>query len=161
MTLAHFTDSRLIVAPLVHRCLQDIVGELVSRLENCGYVQNGELFKQEVLAHEHLVSAVYDEIACASARSSVATELSFAVGLARDCVAWGEKSLPVRAVILFAVPPAEEEAYSSLVVTFAGFFKSEQKRLAFLQCTEPAEMIALLEQVTVIWTGPRLSGWER
>jgi mannitol/fructose-specific phosphotransferase system IIA component (Ntr-type) len=161
MTLAHFTDPSLVAAPLAHQDLQDIVGELVSRLENCGYVLNGEAFKKDVLTHENLVSEVYEQITYPSGHSALVAELSFAVGLVPTSIQWGQKASPVRAVILFAVPPSEEQTYLSLVVTFGEFFKDEEKRVAFLQCTEPAEVMTLLDQARLIRTGPKRSGWDR
>jgi len=82
---------------------------------------------------------------------------SFAIGLSEQGIRWGIGKAPtIHAVILFAVPPSAEQAYVSLIVTFAKFLNDEGAFHALRQCAEPGEVLALLKHVQLVRTGPQL-----
>ena len=155
MNLGQFTELRLLVPQLFSEWRDGAISELSQRLESAGRVENANAFASAVLDHESSGSAVFDQTAFPLARSETVKELSFALGLSSPGVRWGAGRTPiVRAVILFAVPPSEERTYLSLVLTFARF-SNDEKSFSDLQCcAQPGQMLAVLNQVRCVPTGP-------
>jgi mannitol/fructose-specific phosphotransferase system IIA component (Ntr-type) len=148
MTLAQFTEPRLLVPRLRSEWRESAIAELSQCLEHAGRVENATAFTHAVLDHESLVSAVFDEVAFPLARGKGVKELSFALGLSQQGVRWGTGTAPVvHAVVLFAVPRTEEPRYLSLVLTFSSFLKDEMAFSALRRCTQPEEMLTVLKHV--------------
>jgi mannitol/fructose-specific phosphotransferase system IIA component (Ntr-type) len=155
MNLGQFTELRLLVPRLFSEWRDGAISELSQRLESAGRVENASVFASAVLDHESLGSAVFDEVAFPLARSKTVKELSFALGLSSQGVRWGVgRTAIVHAVILFAVPPSEEQTYFSLVLTFARFLKDEKSFSALQYCTQSGQMLALLNHIRCVPTGP-------
>lgn len=154
MTLAHFTEPNLLAVGLRSERRDSTISVLSGLLENSGRIKSARLFAGAVLYHESRVSAVFDRVAFPSARTWIANELSFAIGLPASGVRWGIGKAPtIHAVVLFAVPPSAQQAYASLIVTFAKFLNDEETIQSLRQRGEPGEVLALLKHVPLLRTG--------
>jgi len=151
MTLAQFTEPKLLVPRLLSEQRDAAITELSQRLENAGRIESSAAFSQAVLEHEWLASAVFDSVAFPLARSRAVKELSFAVGLSQPGVRWGTPRAPlVHTIVLCAVPLSEGQSYLSLVLTFSSFIKDETVFTALKRATQPEEMLAVLDTVRMV-----------
>jgi mannitol/fructose-specific phosphotransferase system IIA component (Ntr-type) len=154
MTLAQFTEPKLLVPRLLSTHRESAIIELSKRLESAKRIENADSFVGAVLEHEALASAMFDGVAFALARGRAIKELSFALGLAPQPIRWGLGSAApvVHTVILFAVPLSEGQHYLSLVLTFSSFLKDEMAVSALGRCVQPEEMLTVLNHVRVVRT---------
>jgi mannitol/fructose-specific phosphotransferase system IIA component (Ntr-type) len=155
MNLGQFTEPRLLVPQLLSEWRDNAISELSQRLESAHRIENATAFTLAVLDHGSLVSAVYDEVAFPLARGRAVKELSFALGLSQQGVRWGTGQTPViHTVVLFAVPLTEGQRYLSLVLTMSSFLKDEMAFSALRRCSQPEEMLTVLNHVRCVRTGP-------
>ena len=172
MTLAQFTEPKLLVPRLLSNHRESAIIELSRRLESAGRIENADSFVDAAMDHESIASAVFDGVTFPLARGRAVKELSFAAGLSRQGIRWGAGRSPcgvgvcassgglpcftprgepvVHTVVLFAVPLAEGQTYLSLVVTFSSFMKDETAFSALRRCVRPEAMLNVLEQVRVV-----------
>ena len=156
MTLAQYTEPGLLVPRLLSEYRDSALAELGSRLEKAGRIENARAFTHAVLDHESIVSTVFEKVAFPLARGQAVKELSFALGLSPQGIRWGVSKAPtVHAVVLFAVPLSAGQSYLSLVVTFSKFLQDKMALSVLSRCTQPEDMLAALEQVRVLRTGPQ------
>jgi mannitol/fructose-specific phosphotransferase system IIA component (Ntr-type) len=161
MTLAQFTEPKLLVPRLVSDHREAAIIELSSRLEIAGRIENANSFGEAALAHELVASAVFDDVAFPLARGQAVRELSFALGLSPRGIRWRTERDPViYVVVLFAVPLSGGQPYLSLVVTFSKFLRDDAGFATLRQCARSEEMFAALQQVRVRSTGPQLTADE-
>jgi len=155
MNLGQFTEPRLLVPRLLSERRDSAISELSQRLESAQRIESATAFTHAVLDHASLVSAVFDEAAFPLARGRAVKELSFALGLSRQGVRWGTGRTPVvHTVILFAVPLTEGQRYLSLVLTMSSLLKDEMAFSALRRCSQPEEMLTVLNHVRCVRTGP-------
>jgi mannitol/fructose-specific phosphotransferase system IIA component (Ntr-type) len=151
MTLAQFTEPKLLVPRLLSNHRESAIIELSRRLESAGRIENADSFVDAAMDHESIASAVFDGVTFPLARGRAVKELSFAAGLSRQGIRWGAGRSPVvHTVVLFAVPLAEGQTYLSLVMTFSSFMKDETAFSALRRCVRPEAMLNVLEQVRVV-----------
>lgn len=151
MTLAQFTEPKLLVPHLLSEQRDPAIAELSQRLENARRIEDASAFANSVMEHEALASAVFDGVAFPLARGRAVKALSFCVGLSERGLRWGAGKGPaVHTVVLFAVPLAEGEAYFSLVLSFSNFQKDAMALAALRRCAQPEEMFAILNDVRVV-----------
>lgn len=151
MTLAQFTELKLLVPRLLSTERESAITELSKRLEMAERIENAEAFANAVLEFEALASAVFDGVAFALARGRAVKELSFALGLALQPISRGiRRGQMIHTVLLFAVPLSEGQRYLSLVLTFSSFVKDEMAFSALRRCVQPEEMLTVLSHVPVV-----------
>ena len=151
MTLAQFTEPKLLVPRLLSNHRESAIIELSRRLESAGRIENADSFVDAALDHESIASAVFDGVTFPLARGRAVKELSFAAGLSRQGVRWGVGRSPViHTVVLFAVSLSETRTYLSLVLTFSSFIKDEMAFTAFARATQPEEMFTVLKAVRLV-----------
>jgi mannitol/fructose-specific phosphotransferase system IIA component (Ntr-type) len=155
MNLGQFTEPRLLVPQLLSEWRDSVIFELSQRLERAQRIENATTFTHAVLDHESLASSVFDEGAFPLARDRAVKEMSFALGLSRQGVRWGTGRTPVvQTVVLFAVPLTEGQRYLSLILTMSSFLKDEMAFSALRRCTQPEEMLTVLNHVCCMRMGP-------
>jgi mannitol/fructose-specific phosphotransferase system IIA component (Ntr-type) len=148
MTLAQFTEPKLLVPRLLSNRREGAITELSKRLETAARIESADSFVDAALNHVASASAVLDGVTFPLARGRAVKELSFAAGLSRQGIRWDvECSSVVHAVVLFAVPLSETRTYLSLVLTFSSFIKDEMAFTAFTHATQPEEMFTALKAV--------------
>jgi mannitol/fructose-specific phosphotransferase system IIA component (Ntr-type) len=160
MTLAQFTEPKLLVPRLLSERQEDVIVELAKRLESAERIANAGRFAQSLMACESLAVAVLDGVAFPHARGGAVKKLSFALGLSQPCIRWGRGRSPVvHTVALFAVPLSEGQTYLSLVMAFSSFMKDEPAFSALRRYVRPEAMLNVLEQVRVVRMGttPRMA----
>jgi mannitol/fructose-specific phosphotransferase system IIA component (Ntr-type) len=151
MTVAQFTEPKLLVPRLLSTHRESAIIELSRRLESAGRIENADAFVDAALDHEAVASAVFDGVTFPLARGRAVQKLSFAAGLSRQGIRWGVgRSTIVHTVVLFAVPLTEARTYLSLVFTFASFLKDEMAFTAFTRSTQPEEMFTALKAVRLV-----------
>lgn len=156
MTLAQFTEPKLLVPRLLSGSRDSVIAELSRRLESAGRIEDAREFTHAALEHESFFSAVFDEAAFPLARGRAVKELSFALGLSQQGIRWGNGKTPtVNAVVLFAVPLSADQLHLSLAVTFASFLQDTAAFTALSECVQPEAMFAALKQVRLRRTGPQ------
>lgn len=151
MTLARFTEPKLLVPRLLSTHRESAIIELSRRLESAGRIENADSFVDAALDHECIASAVFDGVTFPHARGRAVKELSFAAGLSRQGVRWGVGRSPiVHTVVLFAVPLLETGTYLSLVLTFASFIKEEMAFSELELAVRPEEMFTVFKAVRLV-----------
>lgn len=151
MTLAHFTEPRLLVPRLLSERQEDVIFELAKRLQCAERILNAGRFTQALMAAESLPVAVLDSIAFPHLRGGAVKKLSLAIGLSQPGIRWGRGRSPiVHMVALFTVPLSEEQTYLSLVVAFSSFIKDESAFSELRQCVRCEAMSSVLERVHVM-----------
>jgi mannitol/fructose-specific phosphotransferase system IIA component (Ntr-type) len=155
MNLGQFTEPKLLVPWLLSEWRDSAIDELSNRLESTGRIENANAFTHAVMNHESLVSAVFEKVAFPLARGRGVKELSFALGLSPQGIRWGTARTPlVHTVMLFAVPLSEGQCYLSLVLTMSSFLKDEMAFAALRRCSQPEEMLTVLNHVRCVRMGP-------
>jgi mannitol/fructose-specific phosphotransferase system IIA component (Ntr-type) len=159
MTLAQFTEPKLIVPRLLGTHRESAIMELSGRLEIAERIENFETFAHDVLQHEALASAEFSGVAFPLTRGRAARELSFALGFARQPIVWGNgRATKVHTVVLLAVPQEAGQQYLSFLLTFSNFIKNEAAFVALRYCVNPKEIMTLLGDVRLLHTGPSQVG---
>lgn len=151
MTLAQFTEPKLLVPRLLSERQEDVICELATRLQSAERITNAGRFAQALLAGETLPVAVLDSVAFPHLRGGAVKKLSLAIGLSQPGIRWGRGRSPiVHLAALFAVPLSEEQTYLSLVVAFSSFIKDESAFSELRQCVRPEAMLSVLDRVRVV-----------
>ena len=94
MTLAQFTEPKLLVPRLLSNHRESAIIELSRRLESAGRIENADSFVDAAMDHESIASAVFDGVTFPLARGRAVKELSFAAGLSRQGIRWGAGRSP-------------------------------------------------------------------
>ena len=151
MTLAQFTEAKLLVPRMLSTHRESAIIELSRRLEGVGRIENADAFVDAALDHESVASAVVDGVTFPLARGRAVKGLTFAAGLSRHGIRWGLGRSPVvHTVVLFALPLAETQTYLSLVLTFSRFTKDELAFPVFSRATQPEGMLSVLKAVRLM-----------
>lgn len=127
-TLADFTSESLIEAHLTGREASAVIQELSRLLRREMRVPDILQFYHAALNREYLLStAVEDGMAFPHARLPGFEQLSFALGRTADPIEWGsKKTIPVRLVILTAVPATDATSYLTLLSAMARLGKEPE-----------------------------------
>ena len=147
-TLADFTSSDLIVAPLRERDAAGIIGELSRVLKQADCVPDILSFYQAALNQELFSdSAARYGIAVAHARLSGVKRLQFALGRAPDPVVWGAKgSWPVRLIFLLTVPATEVTRYLNLLSRLARLAQNQEAVEKMLAAPDADAILTVLKE---------------
>lgn len=151
MTLADFTEPRLLVPRLLSANQNGAIMELSKRLHRAGRVEDAEAFCQAVLERESLLHPVVEQgLAFPHARGRAVHRLSFAVGLSGTGLRWDSaKGSIVHAVVLLAVPLAEAQLYLALLGTLSRFTLDGTAFACFKESAQPEEMLAVLNSFSL------------
>lgn len=146
MTLADFTEPKLLVPRLLSANQNGAIMELSKRLHRAGRIEDAEAFCQAVLERESLLHPVVEQgLAFPHARGRAVHRLSFAVGLSAAGIRWDSaKGMIVHAVVLLAVPLSEAQIYLALLGTLSRFTQDETAFASFKQSAQPEKMLAIL-----------------
>ena len=147
MTLAQFTDARLLVPRLLSADQFGAIRELAKRLQKADRIDDAHAFFESVLEREYMLQTTPElGVAFPHARGRGVNSLAYAVGLSADGVTWGPaKSARVQIIFLFAVPISEAQRYLTLLSGLSRFAQDDQARDALLACTQPQQMLQLLD----------------
>jgi mannitol/fructose-specific phosphotransferase system IIA component (Ntr-type) len=148
-TLADFTDVCLIEPSLKGCDAASVIQELGRRLKQAARVPDGLQFYHAALNREFLVStAMENGLAFPHARLAGLDRLSFAFGRTDHPFAWGgRKTVPVRFVILTAVPATDATGYLSLLSAMARLGHEPQMLDRLNEAGDAEELLHLLGSV--------------
>jgi mannitol/fructose-specific phosphotransferase system IIA component (Ntr-type) len=151
LTLADYTDARLMTPLLRGRDAQSVIEELCSVLEREGRLNGCLPFRDAVLRRELLCStATTPGFALPHARVEGIPRLSFAVGRSTDPILWcGPRGEPVRLIFLFAVPESAPGSYLTLISALARSTRDPLLLNGLLTASGSEAMFTILQSVQV------------
>ncbi len=143
MTLAQFTEARLLVPRLLSSQQEGAIQELTKRLEVTGRITNAPAFLEAVLTRERdLPTFIGGGVAIPHVRGGAVSQLSMAVGLAAAGIPWGAtRQQDVRIVVLCAVPLVEAQTYLDLLSGLSSLIQDEMALAALQRALQPEEML--------------------
>jgi mannitol/fructose-specific phosphotransferase system IIA component (Ntr-type) len=149
ISLADYTNLELLTPCLENRSASAAIAELCSRLDHAGKVQDSLSFYDAVIRREKLSStATAYGLALPHARSDGLPELSFALGITSEPLAWFDKTPePVRMVFLFAIPDGEVRNYLKLISGLARLSRDPVYLSRLLQAPDSQAMLQMLQQI--------------
>lgn len=120
-TLADFTSPALMVPNLKGQVPAAVIAELCSALQEGEGLSDSEAFCESVMARELMSpTAISPGFALPHARLAGLPNLSFALARSSKPLAWfGENSVRVQVVFLFAVPEAQAKTYLNVISAVA------------------------------------------
>ncbi|MCL5097836.1 MAG: PTS sugar transporter subunit IIA [Candidatus Omnitrophica bacterium] len=149
MTPGEFTEPRLLTPRLLSINQMGAIKELTKRLHTAGRIEDALAFFQAVLEREYMLNAAPEKgVVFPHARGYAVNSLSFAVGLSAEGVPWGnQKGDRAHVIFLLAVPLSEAQRYLNLLSRLSRFVQDESQLSAFRECTQPEQMLAVLDSL--------------
>lgn len=150
-SIADFTSGSLIVPQLNEQDAAGVIQELSRRLQQEGRIPDLLPFYHAALNREFLVSTAMEYgIAFPHARMPGLKQLSFAVGRSTHPIAWGSQAtVPIRLVILTAVPATDATTYLSLISALARLAKQALWLEKLYGAKDAQEILAILRQIAI------------
>ena len=146
MSLDAYTEPKLLVPRLLSSDQYGAIKELAKRLYSTRRIADAEAFFQSVLEREAMLQTAPERgVVFPHARGHGVKALSVAVGLSAPGITWGEdRRYRAHLIFLLAVPLSETRPYLALLSSLARLGQDEQLRSALLDCTQPEQMLELL-----------------
>jgi len=149
MTVGDFTEPSLLIPRLLGADQASAIHVLSGLLQNAGRVEDSLAFFQAVLQRDYLASsATGNGVAFPHARTRGIERLSVALGLSEVGVRWRD-GLPVHAVFLIAVPPADTQLYLALLSALARLARTKSFVEALMACAQPEQILCVLNGARV------------
>ncbi len=147
--IGDYTEARLLVPRLLSSDQLGSIKELTRRLQNAGRIDDALAFFQAVLEREYMLQTTPEMgLVFPHARGRGVKSLSFALGLSAEGIRWGtDKSSIAHIIVLLAVPLSETQPYLRLLSSLARLGQDETSRNALLACTQPEQMLDLLNSL--------------
>lgn len=148
-SVADFTSEALIAPQLRERDAAGVIQELSRLLQQEARVPDLLPFYHAALNREFLVSTAMDYgMAFPHARLTGLKQLSFALGRSAGPIAWGaHAAVPIRLVILTAVPATDATAYLSLISALARLAKDPHRLESLYTAPDAAGIHSVLRQI--------------
>jgi PTS system fructose-specific IIC component len=139
---------------------EDGIRELTKRLAATGRIDSAEGFSDAVLRREEALPTIAENgTVFPHARGQAVRSFSLAIGLSSDGVPWGERRESLaHAIFLSAVPLSDSGLYLSVLSTLSSFLSDELAAQRFRACSQPEEMLRLLNSVHIISRSHRTHG---
>lgn len=151
MTLAQFTEVKLLVPRLLSDRQDGAIRELTKRLETTGRIGNAAGFLEAVLQREVELPTFLEGVAVPHARGGAVNKLSVAVGLSVPGIPWGcDNRRLAEIVFLFAVPLSGARTYLSLLSGLSSLIQDEMACTALKRATQPEAMLSVLQNVRLV-----------
>lgn len=151
MKLSSFTSRKLIDLNLAAGDKDSVISSMVEILARSPNLTKGEVFLQDVLAREELVTTgVGYGVAFPHAKSEAVKSVVFAFGRTVDGVDFGAlDGKPVRLVFLIGAPRHQEPSrvYLNLMARLSFLMKDERNRQLLLSTESVEEVTRLLDSV--------------
>lgn len=147
VSLADFTSESMILPELRGRDTSAVIHELSKALEREACIPGMLPVYQSALNREYLVSTATDcGIAFPHARLSAVDRICFALGRAREPIAWGS-GRPVHIVFLLAVPATDAAEYLSLLSTLTALAKDQDVRNQLVTANDAVAIFHILKSI--------------
>ncbi|MBM3840589.1 MAG: hypothetical protein FJ398_22035 [Verrucomicrobia bacterium] len=151
-SVADFTHKALIAPQLSERDAAGVIQELSHLLQQEARIPDLLPFYHAALNREFLVSTAMDYgMAFPHARLPGLKQLSFALGRSASPVLWSAQAVvPIRLVILTAVPATDATAYLSLISGLVSRMAKDPRRLEALYAASDAPgILSIFRQILV------------
>lgn len=151
LTLAHFTNSRLILPDLRRVEPAGVIHELAKALQVEGFVQDLLPFYHAALNQELMANSALDYgVAIPHARSGGITRLRFALGRTPEPISWGSRdSGPIQLIFLLAVPANDPASYLHLLASLARLGQRPDLVQILRATTRPEAMLRVLDKIPI------------
>ena len=124
-----FSAPELMIPKLISTERDEVIGELCSKMEVEGFVDNGAKLREEALKREAIVStAVEHGIAFPHVRGVEGGGLTLALGLSPKGVKFGSSRSLTRIVFFMVIPTAASAFYLKLLAGLSQVFQKEESR---------------------------------
>lgn len=148
--ISSFMTDELIFLDIPGKNREEVLISIVDRMvANCSGIQDGEVFKREVLEREKLGgTGIGDEFAIPHARTKQVTEMLIAFARTRNPIDFeaidGQR---VRYIFLIAVPLSELKIYLTTLAAISRLVKNERVRAVFRQARTGSELLKTLQEI--------------
>jgi PTS system fructose-specific IIC component len=149
MTLAQFTEPKLLIPRLLSLQQDGAIEELTRRLETTRRLKNPGVFLPAILKREHdFPTFIGEGVAVPHVRNEAVEDISLAVGLSQAGILWGlgQNSI-ARLIFLFALPLDEPGTYLKLLSLLSRLIAHKPEFTALAAATQPEQMLASLNAV--------------
>lgn len=152
ISLADFTETKLLTPCLLSDRQDNAIWELTQRLSTLDRIHNAPAFAEAVRRREaELPTFVGDGVVVPHARGGAVRRLSMAVGLSTTGIPWGKNSgQTAHVVFLFAVPLTGTQTYLRLLAGVADLLRNELGLAGLRRATQPEEMLGILRAVCLV-----------
>ena len=151
VSVADFTSESLIAPQLSGLDAAGVIQELSRLLQREARVPDLLPFYHAALNREFLVSTAMDYgMAFPHARMPALKQLSFALGRSARPIGWGpHAAVPVRLVILTAVPATDATTYLSLISALARLGKEPRQLEKLHAAQDAAHILSIFRQMAI------------
>ena len=147
--IERFSSTELMIPKLASTERDDVIGELCSKLEAEGFVDNGAKLREEALKREAIVStAVEQGLAFPHVRGVEGGGLTLALGLSPKGVKFGPSRSLTRIVFFMVIPTAASAFYLKLLAGLSQVFQKDENREKLLEADTPEKLWKTLVRLT-------------
>lgn len=148
--IARYTAPELMMMPLKGTTGEEVLAEMCGRMEQEGFVVDGNHLLDLALQREAIISTAVDNgMAFPHVRGVEGGGLSMAVGISKKGVKFGGPGRTLTRIFFFVVIPTATSAfYLKLISGLSKTFREKEAREALLNCTTEEELWKALIKTT-------------
>ncbi|MFH0954207.1 MAG: PTS sugar transporter subunit IIA [Verrucomicrobiota bacterium] len=148
--IERFSSPELMIPQLASVERDDVIGELCSKMEAEGFVDNGARLLEEALKREAIISTAVDHgLAFPHVRGVEGGGLTLALGLSRKGIRFdGPGRALTRIVFFMVIPTAASAFYLKLLSGLAQTFQKEEAREKLFEADTPEKLWKALIRTT-------------
>ena len=147
--IERFSSLELMIPKLASTERDDVIGELCSKMEAEGFVDNGTRLREEALKREAIVStAVEHGLAFPHVRGVEGGGLTLALGLSPKGVKFGSGRSLTKTVFFMVIPTAASAFYLKLLAGLSQVFQKEENRDKLFEADTPDKLWKALVRLT-------------
>lgn len=140
--IARYTSPELMMMPLKGTTGEEVLAEMCERMQQEGFVNDGEHLLDLALQREAIISTAVDNgLAFPHVRGVEGGGLSMAVGISKKGVKFGGPGRTLTRIFFFVVIPTATSAfYLKLISGLSRTFREKEAREMLLNCTSEEEL---------------------
>ncbi|MDZ8119895.1 PTS sugar transporter subunit IIA [Pontiella agarivorans] len=148
--IARFTAPELMMFPLKGGTGEEVLAEMCQRMQQEGFVNDGDHLLDLALQREAIISTAVDNgLAFPHVRGVEGGGLSMAVGISKKGVKFGGPGRTLSRIFFFVVIPTATSAfYLKLIAGLSKTFRDKDAREMLLNCADEAELWKALNKTT-------------
>jgi PTS system nitrogen regulatory IIA component len=140
--ISRFTSPELMMLPLKGTTGEEVLAEMCTRMQQEGFVADGEHLLELSLQREGIISTAVDNgLAFPHVRGVEGGGLSMAVGISKKGIKFGGPGRTLSRIFFFVVIPTATSAfYLKLIAGLAKAFRDKEAREMLLECKTEDEL---------------------
>lgn len=125
------------------------LNEMVEHLHECGIIDSPDIFFKLIMEREKMMSTgIGRQVAIPHARSDTVLSMKIAAYLLDNELEFEAiDELPVKIILMIAVPESMKEAYMKVLSAISNFFRIDDNRNRILQAASLDELWEILEEL--------------